>query len=92
MDGRTCLVKAKEPGLRAHCEVLRGLLGLPVPAGAALKAKRAKVQLIDEQINNADPVIFVDPVFEVSRKECRLTPVRVIDRPCHACLPRPRKV
>lgn len=53
--------------------------------GGALKATGLEVQLIDEQINNADQVIIVDPVVETLREKRRLTSVSALNVTSHAC-------
>jgi hypothetical protein len=57
----------------------------------ALETQRGEVEVIDKEINNADKVIFDDPVFQPLRKKRRLIPVHAFDETHHANLPAIRK-
>ena len=50
-----------------------------------LKATGLEVQLIDEQINNTNQVIIVDPVVETLREKRRLTPISALNVTRHVC-------
>jgi hypothetical protein len=50
-----------------------------------LEPKVGKVQLFDEQVDDAHEMILADPVIQPLGKQPRLAPVDALDEPCHAC-------
>src|SRR5271167_1904904 len=57
----------------------------------ALKAKRLQIQLIDEDINDADGVILSNVVVEMLWKQCALRTILAFDKSLHHSLPLPRR-
>src|SRR5215468_6341134 len=51
---------------------------------SAVGLGRVKTSLpLDERINDANRIVFVDPVIEASRQQRKLPPIRPLDEPSH---------
>ncbi len=59
-------------------------------AAAALEPERGKIEAIDENVDNADRVVFADPVLKALRKQGALTAIRPLDKALHPPIPRER--
>ncbi len=48
-----------------------------------METQGGEIEFIDEEINNADGVIFADPVLQALRKKRGLIPMRSLDKTRH---------
>src|SRR5215470_17112345 len=76
---------AIEIAVDVELEVDRGMIPRPshVQRLDRLKAQLLQIKPLDKRINDANRIVFVDPVIEASRQQRKLPPIRPLDEPRH---------
>ena len=66
-------------------EVNRGMIPRPshVQRFDRLEAQLLQIKPLDERIDDANRIVFADPVIEASRQQRKLPPIRPLDEPRH---------